>query len=243
MSQPRPGSGASAYRNLYRGDFRCWSNRRCQRANLRPGLTEPWYVRGNIVDNTVDGTCTHAEYEKYPWYGVCTYLEIHNPGIYTFAIPCLCGTEEAVDADLNERLCVWMGTGGPDGYDDRCAHILDSLASSPSPSPPPPPPLVPPLPSPSPSPPAPPTTPPTPPSPVPSPPPPLPLPPPPSPPSPPSSSPQASPPPPQASPPLSENNGVGTFGAVVGIAGGCAVLAGVLYSLCGPQGAVWEAIR
>lgn len=140
MSQPRPGSGASAYRNLYRGDFRCWSNRRCQRANLRPGLTEPWYIRGNIVDRTNDGACQHVEYEQYPWIGTCTYLEIHNPGLYTFAIPCLCGTEEVVDADLNERLCIWMGTGGPNGYDDRCAYHLSNLAGSPSPYPPPPPP-------------------------------------------------------------------------------------------------------
>lgn len=174
MSQPRPGSGASAYRNLYRGEFRCWSTRKCDRAAhmTRHSLTEPWYIRGNIVDQTNDGVCTDMEYEQFPWVGVCSYLEIHNPGIYTFATPCDCGTERAEDADINERLCVWMGTGGPNGYDGRCDHILQSLLGTPSPytppppPPPPPPPALPPSPSPSPSPPVPPGGPPPPPSPL-----------------------------------------------------------------------------
>ena len=91
--KPRPGSGRSNYRSLYRNDFVCYSNRNCDRAAhmTKQGLTEPWYIRGNIVDQTVDGQCQAMEYEQFPWQGVCSYLEIHNPGIYTFATPCECG--------------------------------------------------------------------------------------------------------------------------------------------------------
>ena len=118
------------------------------------------YLRGNLVDRTGPGECLHAEYEQFPWVGQCSYLEIYNPGIYTFGTLCACGTEEAVTPDVNERLCVWDGSGGPDGYDNRCEHVIQSLAGSPSPYPPPPPPGIPPSPSPLPSPPSPPVAPP-----------------------------------------------------------------------------------
>ena len=152
--KPRPGSGRSNYRNLYRNDFVCYSNRNCDRAAhmTKQGLTEPWYIRGNIVDQTVDGQCQAMEYEQFPWQGVCSYLEIHNPGIYTFATPCDCGSERMETPDLNERLCVWKG--------ERCGGDIGSESYSPPPpkppggfsSPPPPP-------SPRPSPPPPPSPP------------------------------------------------------------------------------------
>ena len=224
MSQPRAGQGQSPYKNVYSGDFRCWSTRTCDRpAHMtQHSLTEPWYVRGNIVNQTNDGVCTDMEYEEFPWVGVCSYLEIHNPDIYTFATPCDCGSERAEDSNTNERLCVWMGTGGPNAYDGRCDPILKSMQGPPVGPPPPP---SPPSPLPSPPPPSPSTPPPAPPALPPAPgQPPL----------------QNSSPPSPPSPP--SGNGVGTFGAIVVVVVGCAVVAGVLYSLCGPRGAVTSII-
>ena len=152
--KPRPGSGRSNYRNLYRNDFVCYSNRNCDRAAhmTKQGLTEPWYIRGNIVDRTNDGQCQAMEYEEFPWQGVCSYLEIYNPGLYTYATPCECGSERAETPDLNERLCVWKG--------ERCGGDIGSTGLPPPPPPSPAPPggfsSPPPPPSPPPSPPAPP---------------------------------------------------------------------------------------
>jgi hypothetical protein len=98
-------------------------------------LTEPWYIRGHIVDSTNDGVCQDMVYEEFPWTGVCAYLEIHNPGIYTFATPCDCGSERMEDADLNERVCVYKGA--------RCADLQFAMMLPPPPSPPRDPPLPP----------------------------------------------------------------------------------------------------
>ena len=98
-------------------------------------LTEPWYIRGHIVDSTNDGVCQDMVYEEFPWTGVCAYLEIHNPGIYTFATPCDCGSERMEDADLNERVCVYKG--------ERCADLQFAMMLPPPPSPPRGPPLPP----------------------------------------------------------------------------------------------------
>ncbi len=155
MSRPLPDEGKSQYRNIYRDQFVCYSNRRCDRpAHMRTrSLTEPWYIRGHIVDSTEDGVCLDPTYNEFPWQGICAYLEIDHPGIYVFATPCDCGdgsgsiTDEP--SDINERVCVWQG--------ERCAGMFDPAlpprppASPPSPSPPPSPPKQPPPPTPPPA--------------------------------------------------------------------------------------------
>ena len=102
-------------------------------------LAAPWLVQGSIVEETNGGpeTCTNDfQYEQYPWNGVCAYLEIYNPGIYTFATPCKCGTIMDAPADLNERVCIWQG--------ERCGgNIVIHDAPPPPPFPPPRPPFPP----------------------------------------------------------------------------------------------------
>lgn len=125
MSRPRSGQNS-----IYRNEFLCYSNRRCDRpdrSHMTRPLTAPWGVQGSIVDETMGGpeTCTNDfQYQEYPWNGVCSYLEIYNPGIYTFATPCKCGTETAAPADLNERLCIWQG--------ERCGGTIIRTAPPPS---------------------------------------------------------------------------------------------------------------
>jgi len=153
-SLPRAGDGSSNYRNLYRNDFVCYSDRKCDRAAhmTRQGLTEPWYIRGNIVDQTNHSNeCAKMEYEQFPWHGVCSYLEIHNPKIYTFATPCECGTERLETPDLNERLCVWKGAPcgaavGSELLSPPPPLLPGGLRAPPSPPPPPQPPQPPPSP-------------------------------------------------------------------------------------------------
>ena len=147
--KPRPGSGRSNYRNIYRDEFLCYSDRNCDRPkHMRYySLTEPYYIRGHIVDSTNDGVCLDMEYEQFPWQGVCAYLEIHNPGLYTFGTPCDCGEDglgsiRHEDADLNERVCIWQGA--------RCGGTIVRTASPPRPALPPYPPGAAPPPPPSP---------------------------------------------------------------------------------------------
>jgi len=91
------------------------------------------------VEETQGGpeTCVNDfQYQVYPWTGVCAYLEIYNPGIYTFATPCACGTITEEPADINERVCIWQGT--------RCGgNVVIEPASPEPPFPPPRPPFPP----------------------------------------------------------------------------------------------------
>ena len=127
-SPPRSGQNSQ-----FRNQFKCYSQRRCDRpdrSHMSRPLTAPWGVQGSIVEETVGGpeTCTNDfQYEIYPWTGVCAYLEIYNPGIYTFATPCKCGTLTDAPADLNERVCIWQG--------ERCGgNVVGRAASPPPPS-------------------------------------------------------------------------------------------------------------
>ena len=97
-------------------------------------LTSPLYVQGAIVEETQGGpdTCTNTfQYEDLDenrkWNGVCAYLEIYNPGIYTYATPCKCNSITDAPADLNERVCIWQG--------ERCGgNVVVQDASPPPPS-------------------------------------------------------------------------------------------------------------
>jgi len=97
-------------------------------------LTSPLYVQGAIVEETQGGpdTCKNTfQYEDLDenrkWNGVCAYLEIYNPGIYTFATPCKCNSITDAPADLNERVCIWQG--------ERCGgNVVVQDASPPPPS-------------------------------------------------------------------------------------------------------------
>ena len=132
----RPRSGQNS---IYRNQFLCYTSRRCDRPDsshmFRP-LTAPWAVQGSIVDETLGApeTCTNDfQYEQYPWNGVCSYLEIYNPGIFTFATPCKCGTLTDAPTDINERVCIWQG--------ERCGGnivVQDAFPPPPSLSPFPP---------------------------------------------------------------------------------------------------------
>lgn len=89
-SQPRSGQNSQ-----FRNQFKCYSQRRCDRpdrSHMSRPLTAPWAVQGSIVEETQGGpeTCTNTfQYEQYPWYGVCAYLEIYNPGMLFLNI-CTC---------------------------------------------------------------------------------------------------------------------------------------------------------